>query len=167
MTSEARIAVVPGSFDPLTLGHEDIVNRTLRFVDEVVIAIAHQPSQTKRHLFTVEERLEIIRDVFADQPRVRPMEFQGLVVEFARQCGATLLVRGVRNAADFEYETGMARMNRALHAEIDTVYLAADPRHVFLSASLIREVWGLGGDVSAFVSPRVLQRMQERRGREG
>ena len=167
MTPGARIALFPGSFDPLTVGHEDIVNRTLRFADEVVVAVAHSPSQSKRHLFDVEERLEILRDVFTDEPRVRPMEFQGLIVDFARACGATLLVRGVRNAADFGDETGMARMNRELAPEIDTVYLAADPRHVFLSASLIREVWGLGGDVSPFVSPGVMRRLDERRGAEG
>ena len=167
MTSGARIALFPGAFDPLTLGHEDIVNRTLRFADEVVVAVAHSPSQSKRHLFDVEERLEILREVFVDEPRVRPMEFQGLIVDFAQACGATLLVRGVRSAADFEYETGMARMNRELAPEIDTVYLAAAPRHVFLSASLIREVWGLGGDVSPFVSPRVMRRLEEGRGAEG
>ncbi|HEX6926317.1 MAG TPA: pantetheine-phosphate adenylyltransferase [Longimicrobiaceae bacterium] len=163
MNERARVALCPGSFDPLTLGHEDIVRRALQLADEVIVAVGHQPSETKRHLFAIEERLELIREVFANEPRVIPAEFQGLTVEFARQRGASLIVRGVRTAGDFEYEARMARMNRALAPGIDTVYLAADPRHVFLSASLVREVWSLGGDVAPFVSPPVLRALERRR----
>lgn len=163
MSERARIALFPGSFDPLTLGHEDIVRRALRFADEVIVAVGHQPSETKRHLFSVEERLELIAEIFADEPRVVVADFQGLTVDFARQRGATVVVRGLRNAGDFEYEARMARMNRELAPEIDTIYLAADPRHVFLSASLVREVWSLGGDVSPFVSPPALRRLADRR----
>jgi pantetheine-phosphate adenylyltransferase len=164
MTAGRRIALCPGSFDPLTLGHQDIIQRALTLADEVVVAVGHQASESKKHLFAVEERLELIREVFAGEPRVVPAVFQGLAMDFARQCGAAVVVRGLRTAADFEYEARMARMNRELAPEIDTVYLAADPRHVFLSASLVREVWALGGDVSRFVAPPVLRRMQARGG---
>lgn len=163
MSSGTRVAFCPGSFDPLTLGHEDIVRRSLALAEEVIVGVGHQPSESKKHLFAVEERLELIREVFQDEPRVTPAEFEGLAVDFARSRGATLVVRGLRNATDFEYEARMARMNRELAPEIDTVYLAADPRHVFLSASLVREVWALGGDVSPFVAPAVLRRMEARR----
>lgn len=163
MSERARIVIFPGSFDPLTLGHEDIVRRALHIADEVVVAVGHQPSETKRHLFPVDERLDLIAEIFADEPRVSPAEFEGLTVDFARARGASLVVRGLRNAGDFEYEARMARMNREIAPEIDTIYLAADPRHVFLSASLVREVWSLGGDVSAFVSPAALRRLAARR----
>jgi pantetheine-phosphate adenylyltransferase len=163
MTAGAKVALCPGSFDPLTRGHEDIIRRALGFADRVVVAVGHQPSESKRHLFDVAERLELIREVFAGEPRVTPSEFAGLAVEFARAQGATVVVRGLRGPADFEYEARMSRMNRALAPEIDTVYLAADPQHVFVSASLVREVWSLGGDVSPFVSEPVLRRLRARR----
>lgn len=163
MSERARIAIFPGSFDPLTLGHEDIIRRALRIVDEVIVAVGHRPSETKRHLFSVDERLEVIGEIFADEPRVIPADFEGLTVDFARARGASLVVRGLRNAGDFEYEARMARMNREIAPEIDTIYLAADPRHVYLSASLVREVWSLGGDVSPFVSQAALRRLAARR----
>lgn len=163
MSAGVRTALCPGSFDPLTRGHEDIVRRALAFVDRVVVAVGHRPSEPKRHLFPVAERLELIREVFAGDPRVEAAEFQGLAMDFARELGAAVVVRGLRTAADFEYEARMARMNRELAPEVDTVYLAADPRHVFVSASLVREVWSLGGDVSPFVSEAVLRRLRTRR----
>ena len=163
MTSGATLVICPGSFDPITRGHEDIIRRALAFSGCVVVAVGHQPTASKKHLFRVEERLELIREVFADEPRVAPADFQGLAMDFARAQGASVVVRGLRSAADFEYEAQMARMNRALEPGIDTVYLAADPRHVFVSASLVREVWSLGGDVSPFVSEPVLRRLDARR----
>ena len=165
MSSADCVALFPGSFDPLTLGHEDVVRRSLVFADKVVVAVAHQPSESKKHLFTVEERLELIREVFEGEPRVAVASYEGLSVDFARSVGAGVVVRGIRTAGDFEYEARMARMNRQLATEIDTVYLAAESRHVFLSASLVREVWRLGGDVTAFVPPAVLHRMEARRER--
>lgn len=163
MSAPARVAIVPGSFDPFTVGHEDIVRRALGFADEVVVAVGHTATQSKRHLLSVQDRLELIRDCFSDEPRVSTADFQGLAVEFARSRGARLVVRGLRNAADFEYEAGMARMNRALAPEIDTLYLAADPRHVFLSSTLVREVWSLGGDVEPFLPPAVMRGLQRTR----
>lgn len=163
MTEPVRTALFPGSFDPLTLGHEDIIRRTLDFADEVLVAVGHQASETKKHLFSVVERVELLGEVFADEPRVVPADFQGLTVDFARARGVTIIVRGLRTAADFEYEVRMSRMNRELAPAIDTLFLAANPRHVFLSASLVREVWSLGGDVSPYVSEAVLRRLDARR----
>jgi pantetheine-phosphate adenylyltransferase len=157
-----RIAICPGSFDPITLGHEDIIHRALRFSDRVVVAVAHRATQAKRGLFSVEERLELIRSVFRDEPRVEAREFQGLLVDFAREAGAQLVVRGLRAVSDFEYEFQMALMNRELSPAMETVFLATDADKSFLSASLVREVASLGGDVSRFVSRPVLERLRER-----
>lgn len=161
MSDSRRVAVCSGSFDPLTLGHEDVVRRSLRFADRVIVAVAHHASQSKRGMFSVPERVQMIQEVFADEPRVEAAEFQGLVVDFARNRGATLILRGLRTAADFEYEAQMARFNAQLAPGVETVFVAADPRHSHLSASLVREVASLGGDVSPFVSPPVLRRIQQ------
>lgn len=166
MCGTERVALFPGSFDPFTVGHEDIVRRTLEFADRVVVAVGHTATESKRHLLPVDERLALIRATFAGESRVEAVDFQGLVVDFARERGARLVVRGLRNAADFDYEARMARMNRTLMPEIETVYLAADPRHVFLSASLVREIWSLDGDVGPFLPAPVLAGLQRLRARE-
>ena len=158
------VAVYPGSFDPMTLGHEDIVRRTLRFCDRLVIAVAHSATQQKRALFTVEERLEIIAEVFGDTPRVECVSFSGLLVDFARSVGARFIIRGLRAVSDFEYEFQMAQMNRELWEDQETIFLTPDVDYAFLSASLVREVASLGGDVSRFVSPGVLRHLQQRFG---
>jgi pantetheine-phosphate adenylyltransferase len=160
--SEERIAICPGSFDPITLGHEDIVRRGLRFADRVVVAVAHRATHEKRGLFTVEERVELIRAAFADEPRVEAAEFQGLLVDFARRRGARLVIRGLRAVSDFEYEFQMALMNRELSPEMETVFLATDADKSFLSATLVREIASLGGNVSRFVSAPVLEALQGR-----
>jgi pantetheine-phosphate adenylyltransferase len=160
--SEERIAICPGSFDPITLGHEDIVRRGLRFADRVVVAVAHRATHEKRGLFTVEERVELIRAAFADEPRVEAAEFQGLLVDFARRRGARLVIRGLRAVSDFEYEFQMALMNRELSPEMETVFLATDADKSFLSATLVREIASLGGNVSRFVSAPVLEALQRR-----
>jgi pantetheine-phosphate adenylyltransferase len=162
MKPDIRIAIYPGSFDPVTLGHEDIVRRALKLADLVVIAVAHRASQSKKGLFEVSERMELIREVFRDEDRVEVAEFQGLLVDFARARGATLVVRGLRGVSDFEYEFQMALMNRELHPALETVFLAPDAGKSFLSASLVREISSLGGDVSRFVSPVVLSRLAAR-----
>jgi pantetheine-phosphate adenylyltransferase len=156
-----RIAICPGSFDPITVGHEDIIYRSLAFADRVLVAVAHTATQTKRGLFGVAERVEMIRDVFADEPRVEAVDFTGLLVDFAREQGAQLIVRGLRAVSDFEYEFQMALMNRELYPAVETVFLAPDVEHSFLSSSLVREISALGGDVSRFVSPSVLKRLEE------
>ena len=162
MTDSPRIAICPGSFDPVTVGHEDIIRRGLRFADRVVVAVAHRATQSKQGLFSVEERLALIREVFADEPRIEPAEFQGLLVDFARRRGAHLVIRGLRAVTDFEYEFQMALMNRELHPDLETVFLATDADKSFLSASLVREIASLGGDVSRFVSAPVLRRLDQR-----
>ena len=160
--SRPVVGVYPGSFDPVTKGHEDVARRTLRVCDRLVVAVAESSSQRKRHLFTVPERLEIIREVFAGEPRIECVSFSGLLVDFARSAGARFIVRGLRAVADFEYEFQMAQMNRELCDEVETIFLVPDLGYSFLSASLVREVAALGGDVSGFVSSPVLERLRQR-----
>lgn len=160
--ADRRIAIFPGSFDPITLGHEDIARRAVRLADQVIVAVAHHPSRTKRGLFSVRERLEIIQEVFAGEPGITASAFDGLLVEYAREVGATLVVRGLRGPSDLDYELRMAMMNRTLHPDLETVFLAPEAERSFLSASLIREVSSHGGDVSRFVSEPVLRRLRER-----
>lgn len=158
MTSP-RVAVFPGSFDPVTSGHEDVVRRALAFADRVVVAVSHSPTHSKKGMFGVEERLEMIRETFADEPRVEAAEFGGLLVDYVRSVGATLVVRGVRTVADWEYELQMAMMNRRLAPGVETVFLAPDPQHAFVSGTLVRQVAALGGDVAPFVPAAVLRRL--------
>ncbi|HEX6938004.1 MAG TPA: pantetheine-phosphate adenylyltransferase [Longimicrobiales bacterium] len=155
-----RVAIYPGSFDPITNGHEDIVRRALRFVDRLIVAVAHRSTHVKRGLFSIEERVAMIREVLADEPRVEVAEFDGLLVEFARSRGATLIVRGLRAVSDFEYEFQMALMNRRLGPGIETLFLAPDVQYSFLSASLVREIASLGGAVGDFVAPPVRERLE-------
>jgi pantetheine-phosphate adenylyltransferase len=159
-----RIAIVPGSFDPLTLGHEDIVRRALALADRVVVAVGHSAQSRKEGMFTVDERVALIREAFAGEPRIEAAAFQGLLVDFARSRAARVVVKGVRTVGDFEYEVQMALMNRRLTPELDTVFLAPDPAHAFVSATLIRQIATLGGDVSPFVSAPVLARIREKLG---
>jgi len=160
----ATVAIYPGSFDPITKGHEDLVRRALHFVDSVIVAVAHRRTQHKDGMFSIGERLALIRQSFADEKRVVATEFEGLLVDFARQQDARLIVRGLRAVTDFEYEFQMALMNRQLWSELETLFLAPDARYTFLSASLVREIASLGGDVSALVSPHVLAALRARFG---
>jgi pantetheine-phosphate adenylyltransferase len=155
-------AIYPGSFDPITRGHEDIIQRTLGIADRVIVAVAHTATQVKSGLFTVEERLGLIEEVFGGEDRIEAMAFPGLLVDFARAQGARLVIRGLRAVSDFEYELQMAQMNRELWPDIETVFLAPELDYSFLSSSLVREVAELGGDVSRFVSPTVLEGMRRK-----
>lgn len=157
-------AVYPGSFDPVTRGHEDIARRSLRLADELVIAVAHTATQRKKGLFDVEERVALLEDVFADDDRIRVVAFEGLLVDFCRDLGAGVVVRGLRAVSDFEYELQMAQMNQELKGEFETVFLVPDVQYSFLSASLVREAARLGGDVSSFVSDPVLARLRQKFG---
>lgn len=157
----SRVAVYPGSFDPITRGHEDLVHRSLRLADRLIVAVAHTATQRKSSFFPVEERVRLIREIFAGEPRVECVSFQGLLVDFCRDQGAELVVRGLRAVSDFEYEFQMAQMNQELSPGLETVFMTPDVNYSFLSASLVREVARLGGDVAAFVSPVVLEKMQE------
>jgi pantetheine-phosphate adenylyltransferase len=158
------VAVYPGSFDPLTLGHDDIIRRGLRIVDRLIVAVAETSTQDKRGLFTIEERVEVIASMYADEAALEVVSFSGLLVDFARSRDARLIIRGLRAVSDFEYEFQMALMNRSLWPELDVIFMAPDNRYTFLSASLVREVARLGGDVSDYVPPAVLERMVERFG---
>jgi pantetheine-phosphate adenylyltransferase len=162
MTNREGLAIYPGSFDPITRGHEDIVRRALGFVDNVIVAVAHRSTQHKTGLFDIGERLEMIRGVFADEPRVSAKEFDGLLVDFARANNSRIIIRGLRAVSDFEYEFQMALMNRQLWNKLETVFLAPDEHYSYLSASLVREIASLGGDVAQFVSPAVLDALKER-----
>jgi len=164
MTELGLVAIYPGSFDPITKGHEDIVRRTLRIADRVLVAVAYTSTQAKKGLFAVDERVEMIRSVFASEPRVETVAFEGLLVNFARTRGAHLVIRGLRAVSDFEYELQMAQMNRELWPDLETVFLAPEVDFSFLSSSLVREVAALGGDVSRFVSAPVLQKLREKLG---
>ncbi len=155
-------AIYPGSFDPITKGHEDIVRRTLEFCDRVTVAVGHRATQSKQGLFAIEERVSMIRAVFEDEERVGVAAFSGLLVDFAEEQDVHLIVRGLRAVSDFEYEFQMALMNRDLSPDIETLFLAPDARYSYLSASLVREIAELGGDVSEFVSPVVKQRLLEK-----
>jgi len=162
MDATARTALYPGSFDPLTVGHVDVVRRALRLADRVVVAVSYSPTHAKKELFAVEERVEMIRQSFADEARVEVVEFQGLLVELARRVGARVVVRGVRTVADFEYEAQMAAMNRRLAPEVETVFLVPEPEHAFVSATLVRQIAALGGDASPFVPVPVLRALRAR-----
>jgi len=153
-----RIAVYPGSFDPITRGHEDLIRRSLRFADQVIVAVA--ANSTKSPLFTLEERVRLVEKVLAGEPRAEARTFKGLLVDFARQTGASMVVRGLRAVADFDYEFQMALMNRQLYDELETVFLVPALHLTYLSASIVREVARLGGDVSAFVHPEVERALQ-------
>jgi len=148
-----RIAVYPGSFDPPTRGHTDLVHRSLALADRVIVAVAR--NSTKQPLFTVEERLEMLREVAGGESRVGFEAFDGLLVDFARERGATLIVRGLRAVSDFEYEFQMAMMNRHLLPGLETVFLVPPEDATYLSSSLVREVARYGGDVSTLVHPVV------------
>ncbi|CAN5808964.1 pantetheine-phosphate adenylyltransferase [soil metagenome] len=157
-----RTAICPGSFDPITVGHEEIIRRSLKFADRILVAVAHRATQAKQGMFSVEERIQMIREVFTDEPRVEAGDFTGLLVDFARDEGAHLIIRGLRAVSDFEYEFQMALMNRELCADLETVFLTPNVEHSFLSSSLVREVASLGGDVRPFVAPPVLERLRNR-----
>ena len=159
------VAIYPGSFDPITRGHEDIVRRALAFTDRVIVAVAHRRTQRKDGLFAIRERLDLIRQAFTDDQRVIATEFDGLLVDFAKKQDARLIIRGLRAVSDFEYEFQMALMNRQLWAELETIFLAPDSRYTFLSASLVREIASLGGDVTALVSPHVNAALGKKFGR--
>src|SRR5262245_8877853 len=161
-STKGKLAIYPGSFDPLTHGHEDIIRRALSFSEKVIVAVAHRRTQPKSGLFPIDERVEMIQEVFADEPRLEVTEFDGLLVSYARERGARMIIRGLRAVSDFEYEFQMALMNRQLWPELETVFLAPDKLYSYLSASLVREIASLGGDVSELVPPPVLKRLNKK-----
>jgi pantetheine-phosphate adenylyltransferase len=158
-----RTAIYPGSFDPLTKGHEDLIRRSLSLADRIIVAVAVHPS--KQPLFPVAERLALLQAAMGDDPRVAFESFDGLLAEFAKKVGASIVVRGLRAVSDFEYEFQMALMNRQLHPSLETVFLVPAVDLTYLSSSLVREVARYGGDVSALVHPAVAAALVRRYGR--
>ncbi len=152
-----RVALYPGSFDPLTNGHLDILSRARRLADRVVVAILENDG--KKPLFTVAERIEMLREILRDDPTTPVLSFSGLLVDFARESGATLIVRGLRAVSDYEYELQMALMNRRLAPSIDTVFLMANEEYSYVSSRLVKEVARLRGDLSGVVPEQVRQRL--------
>jgi len=154
------VAVFPGSFDPITNGHLDIVDRGLKVFGEVIIAIL--VNREKKPLFSIEERLELIREAYRGNERVRGDTFSGLLVDYAMKVGASVIIRGLRAISDFEYEFQMALMNRRLNPRIETVFLMAPEGYSYLSSRLVKEVFDLGGDVRGLVPPVVERRLREK-----
>jgi pantetheine-phosphate adenylyltransferase len=154
-----RRAVCPGSFDPVTNGHLDIIGRTSRLVDEVIVAVLF--NESKKGLFTVEERLEMLREVVRPFPNTRIESFRGLLVDFCRAQEATVVVKGLRAVSDFDYELQMAQMNIGL-AGVETLFMPTNPQHSFLSSSLVKDVAKWGGDVTPHVPEVVASRLAER-----
>jgi pantetheine-phosphate adenylyltransferase len=159
------VAVYPGTFDPLTRGHEDLVRRAARLFPRVIVAVAD--SRGKRPIFDMKERVEIAREVLGDLPNVEVHGFSGLLLDFLKEQDARIVVRGLRAVSDFEYEFQMAGMNRRLYPEVETVFLTPGDEFMFLSATMVREIALLGGDVSKFVQPTVQVRLQNKVAAEG
>lgn len=151
-------AVYPGTFDPMTLGHEDLVRRASRLFDHVVLAVAD--SRTKRPLFTLAERIDMARDALSDVKNVTVEGFSGLLMNFVQEHDARVVLRGVRAVSDFDYEFQLAGMNRKLYPEVETVFMTPGEEHMFLSATLVREISVMGGDVSKFVSATIAARLK-------
>jgi pantetheine-phosphate adenylyltransferase len=163
--TQPRIGIYPGTFDPITNGHTDIIRRAIKVVDQLVIGVARNDG--KGPLFPTDERVEIVRDEIAhlengDSERVEVRAFDTLLVNFAQAVGASVVIRGLRAVSDFEYEFQMAGMNARLNPEIETVFLMASDRFQFISSRFVKEIGALGGDVSHFVSPRVAARLLDR-----
>ena len=158
-----RVAVYPGSFDPITYGHIDIVERALEIFDKVILAIAHDISDaSKRSLFTVEERIEMAKSVFEHSPNVIVDSFKGLLVEYVGRTNARVILRGLRATSDFEYEFHMASMNRSLNTHLDTLFMMTSKDYFFVSSRSIKEVAGLGGVVEGLVPSIVARRLKEK-----
>lgn len=149
-----RIAVFAGSFDPITLGHESVVKRALALFDEVIIAVGINTS--KNYMFGMEQRIRWIKAVFAGEHSVKVETFEGLTVDFCRKKGAYIMLRGIRNSIDFEYEMSIAAMNRDLNPGIETIFLPTLPEHSHINATIVREIIKSGGDASRFVPAQIV-----------
>jgi len=148
-----RIALFPGSFDPITLGHVDIIERALPLFDQIIIAIG--TNSAKKYLFSLEQRILWIEQTFRDEPKIKVVTYTGLTVDFAKSTGANFLLRGLRNPADFEFEKAIAQANRQLVPTLETVFLLTSARYAYISSSIVREVYQHGGDFAEFVPTSV------------
>jgi pantetheine-phosphate adenylyltransferase len=156
-------AVYPGTFDPITNGHEDLIQRASRLFDEVVVGVAH--SQAKRPFFSMDERVQLATEVLRQYQNVSVLGFAGLLSEFVKEQKATVILRGLRAVSDFEYEFQLAGMNRRLAPGVETLFLTPSDKYLFLSATIVREIAVLGGDITAFVHPLTAERMAAKIGR--
>jgi len=148
-------ALFPGSFDPITLGHEDVINRATKIFDKVIVAVAED--NNKNSLLTLEQRLELVSEIYQDNPKVETVSFSGLTVEFAQTKDANVILRSIRNTIDFESELQLAKMNQAIASSIETIFIAPSNDYQFISSTLVRQVHQLGGKMDAFVSPNVIR----------
>ncbi|MBA3995650.1 MAG: pantetheine-phosphate adenylyltransferase [Candidatus Accumulibacter sp.] len=155
-----RVAIYPGTFDPMTRGHEDLVRRAANLFDHVILGIAE--SRSKRPFFSLEERVGMAREVLAPYPNVEVCGFDCLLMDFLHDKGAKVILRGLRAVSDFEYEFQMAGMNRNLYPDVETVFLTPGEQYMFISATMVREIALLGGDVSKFVQPTICERLAKR-----
>ena len=153
-------ALTPGTFDPITSGHLDVIARASQLVDEVVVAVAD--SQKKGHLFTLEERVELVRQATAHLSNVRVEPFKGLLVDFAKELDATVVVKGLRAITDFEYEFQMTAMNYQLSPQLETLFIMSPPQYMYLSSSIVREISKMGGDIQQFVPPCVYEALKKK-----
>lgn len=148
-------ALFPGSFDPITLGHEDVINRATKIFDKVIVAVAED--NNKNSLLTLEQRLELVSKIYQDNLKVETVSFSGLTVEFAEKIDANIILRSIRNAIDFESELQLAKMNQAIASSIETIFIAPSNDYQFISSTLVRQLHQLGGKMDAFVSPNVIR----------
>lgn len=155
-----KCAVYPGSFDPVTLGHIDVIQRASKLFDTLIIGVLNNNAKTP--LFSVEERVKMLREVTKEIPNVSVKSFGGLTVDFAAECGANVLVRGLRAITDFEYELQIAQLNRVMNQDIDTIFLTTNLKYAYLSSSSVKEVAAYGGDISNFVTPYVEHEIQKK-----
>jgi pantetheine-phosphate adenylyltransferase len=155
-----RVALYPGTFDPITKGHEDLIRRASRLFDEVVVAVAINAN--KDPWFPLDERTELVERVVGDLPNVRVVAFEGLLIDFVHAQGAGVILRGLRAISDFEYEFQMASMNRKLDEQVETLFLMTGESYTYLSSGLVREIFRMGGDVAAFVHPEVVDALNRR-----
>ena len=155
-----RVAVYPGSFDPITYGHIDIIKRALKIFDKVIVAVA--TNYQKRPLFSPEERVAMIKEALRGHPNVMVESFQGLLIEYMRGIGAKIVLRGLRATSDFEYEYHMASMNKSLNEEIDTLFMVTGKDYFFISSRTVKEIASLGGSVEGLVPPNVAEKLREK-----
>jgi pantetheine-phosphate adenylyltransferase len=165
MAPDNRIAICPGTFDPITYGHMDVISRASLMYDTVIVGVVHLPWRKGKTLFTAEERIGFIRNAIRDLPNVRIETFSNLLVEFAREQGALAIVKGLRAISDFEYELEMDQLNRRQAPEIESVYLMASPKYSFLRSSGVKELATFGGDISDLVTDEVATQLKDRLGR--
>ena len=144
-----KSAVFPGSFDPITRGHESVIRRAMPLFDQIYVAVG--VNSEKKNYFSIEERLDFIRKVFADAPKIKVVQYEGLTVEFCRQVNARYLLRGLRTSADFEFERSIGQINKKLNPDVETVFFLTDPQYTSLTSSIVRDILRHGGDVSQFV----------------